>query len=441
MKKSLLFGFLISIFLSLTSVFAIEYEYNPCGNEMFWRMDGNTIVFFGEGGMYEYPLVFREIRKTDGKYDIYVGFDIKSEYMEIQLSDGSCAVIDLNRPYKEVELSDGKFVTVDGTYPYREVRLPDNQYALVRADVLCVEIEDSEGDLHVVDGRYEWKEVVDSNGDLHIVRTDIPLWEIADSNGDLHIVDARYEWTEAVDSYGDLHIVRKDSKWKLIQLSNGTYAAGESIYDYKEIVLSDGNSTIVPITPWNYEEIERVYISKEITGIDESVIVMSKNVTEFEVEEGNAFYTTDEYGALYNYDKSELIRFPCRAGTEHFIVPDTVRIIGAKAFSNNTYLKSVTFPETVEDFGEGVFDNTNIIIKGYAGSNSESFALTEGLVFQPIGEELNSYDIDDDGIVTPQDVTNIINLIINKDKDSQNIMTTFDIYSVMRFIRNTFVLR
>ncbi len=87
----------------------------------------------------------------------------------------------------------------------------------------------------------------------------------------------------------------------------------------------------------------------------------------FTVEPGNLFYSVDSYGVLYNYDKSELIKYPSALSITDYTVPEGVTRIAGRAFacdasisagsdSNATeHLQSVTLPESLTAVGAYAF--------------------------------------------------------------------------------------
>ena len=76
------------------------------------------------------------------------------------------------------------------------------------------------------------------------------------------------------------------------------------------------------------------------------------NLKEIIVEDGNKFYCSDN-GALYNYNKTELIQ--CPGACTEFNIPTSVASIGARAFQGCISLISVTIPNSVTTIGDDAF--------------------------------------------------------------------------------------
>lgn len=84
-------------------------------------------------------------------------------------------------------------------------------------------------------------------------------------------------------------------------------------------------------------------ISKNLTYIGDSAFKENVSVYAFDVDEENPEYSSDEYGVLYNKNKTKLIRYPNRSAWEEFTVPASVTEIAPYAFAGCKNLKSVKF--------------------------------------------------------------------------------------------------
>mgnify|MGYP004517825279 CR=1 FL=1 len=74
----------------------------------------------------------------------------------------------------------------------------------------------------------------------------------------------------------------------------------------------------------------------------------------FEVDPKNEVYSNDEYGVLFNKDKTKLIRGVCGLGTYH--IPPTVKEIGNDAFNfAGAWDTELVIPEGVEIIGDRAF--------------------------------------------------------------------------------------
>ncbi len=72
------------------------------------------------------------------------------------------------------------------------------------------------------------------------------------------------------------------------------------------------------------------------------------------VEEGNPAFVS-ENGVLFNKDKTILMCYPAGKSDEKYIMPNTVTIVGASAFSGNKHLTAVTLSSNLEIIGSSAF--------------------------------------------------------------------------------------
>ncbi len=72
------------------------------------------------------------------------------------------------------------------------------------------------------------------------------------------------------------------------------------------------------------------------------------------VEEGNPAFVS-ENGVLFNKDRTILMCYPAGKSDEKYIMPNTVTIVGASAFSGNKHLITVTLSSNLEIIGSSAF--------------------------------------------------------------------------------------
>lgn len=103
----------------------------------------------------------------------------------------------------------------------------------------------------------------------------------------------------------------------------------------------------------NVTEIQIGEILQLMTDHDFS---MCNNVVRFSVDENNKSCCADEYGVLYNVDKTIMIAYPPASPVEDYVIPDGVVRINA-VFNNCVNLKTLTIPKSL-GFRKGCgFDN------------------------------------------------------------------------------------
>ncbi len=134
-----------------------------------------------------------------------------------------------------------------------------------------------------------------------------------------------------------------------------------------------------------------------------------KNLQSIEVDPANEGYASED-GILYNKDKTVLLHYPQAKPGSDFTVPDHVKTVGDYAFSSNSNLKSITFPENVTEINQQVFlytklskvavfnasctfgvylfdnDNDDVIIYGHPESTAKDLARRSNKTFKPLSE-------------------------------------------------------
>ena len=101
-------------------------------------------------------------------------------------------------------------------------------------------------------------------------------------------------------------------------------------------------------------ELKNLYIGASCINADKIVHAMDyhyqtgevSNIENFIVSKDNPYYASFD-GVLYNKDFSELIQYPCNNANESYAVPETVEILGEKAFWYVKELKKVTVTKNV----------------------------------------------------------------------------------------------
>ena len=129
--------------------------------------------------------------------------------------------------------------------------------------------------------------------------------------------------------------------------------------------VSDGVATITGIAengniiriPAEYEGAPVARISAE----GASKFHMSNTITAYIVDEDNQYFSSDENGVLYNYDKTELINYPTASLLTDFTTPASVKTIADYAFRGVINLQNVTLNEGIVNIGSFAFWTSNIV--------------------------------------------------------------------------------
>lgn len=133
----------------------------------------------------------------------------------------------------------------------------------------------------------------------------------------------------------------------------GTYAFRfcESL---PSLELPDSVKVIEDLAFVGCDNLGSISIPAGIETIGDSVFNYCKNLRSINVDEQNAFYSSDD-GVLFNKNKDTIIQYPVGKIDAEYVIPDSVTTIGHCGFYDNDNLISVTIPESVTSIGENAF--------------------------------------------------------------------------------------
>ncbi len=101
----------------------------------------------------------------------------------------------------------------------------------------------------------------------------------------------------------------------------------------------------------------QIVIHKNIINIGECAFSSTPSLMSITVDENNPCYSSDEYGVLFNKDKTTLIRYPSSNEITSYTVPSSVTSIERDSFADSLCLKYVTMPDNVTSIGDDAFEN------------------------------------------------------------------------------------
>lgn len=103
------------------------------------------------------------------------------------------------------------------------------------------------------------------------------------------------------------------------------------------------------------ESLTSVHIPDSVTSIGDNAFYRCYSLTSIMVDTDNEYYSSDEYGVLFNKDKTILIQYPIGNQRISYTIPDSVTSIDYQAFRECEILTSVTFPDSVTWISYGAF--------------------------------------------------------------------------------------
>lgn len=102
-----------------------------------------------------------------------------------------------------------------------------------------------------------------------------------------------------------------------------------------------------------------VSIGSGVTQIGEGAFASNSGLISITVNSDNTAYSSDEYGVLFNKEKTELIQYPAGNERTEYTIPETVTSICTKAFSY-CKLTDVVIPDNVVNIDDYAFSDSSI---------------------------------------------------------------------------------
>ena len=121
------------------------------------------------------------------------------------------------------------------------------------------------------------------------------------------------------------------------------YGAFANCYSLENIVIPEGVETIDDYVFWESGNLKTVSISKTVKSIGDECFYFCNSLERITVDSDNEYYSSDEYGVLFNKDKTDLIRYPSGSKTADYTLPESVVRIETGAFCDADNLENVVF--------------------------------------------------------------------------------------------------
>lgn len=159
--------------------------------------------------------------------------------------------------------------------------------------------------------------------------------------------------------------------------------------------------------------LESITIPNSVTSIGIYAFSDCNNLKNITVSDDNNVYSSDEYGVLFDKDKTELIQYPVGNTRTTYSVPDSVININAYAFSDCPNLTNVSIPEGVITISGSAFRsctglNSIMIPDSVTSIGSQAFAICDSLTNITVDESNPVYSSDESGVLFDKNKTNLI---------------------------------
>ena len=147
-------------------------------------------------------------------------------------------------------------------------------------------------------------------------------------------------------------------------LPEGPIYFGHNLYSYKAeqavggaFAVADGTTCIldgfmIAASSLDFTEIS---IPATVEDVGDAPFEEWKALQRITVDSANPYYCSDDSGALYNKDKTVLLRYPAANPADSYDLPDMTERIGTEAFAYTIHLRSCGLPSSLREIGDGAF--------------------------------------------------------------------------------------
>ena len=322
MKRKLFVSLLMAILLLCIFTISASAESGTCGDNVTWELSADGVLTIsGTGDMTDYTLLTRLWSKQ------------QASITKIVIHDGVTSIGDYSF-YDFTALQD---VTIPGSV----TRIGADAFSGCES-LPSVTIPES------------------------VTRIDSSAFSGCDALSSVSIPDSVVDMGGSV-FYGCSGLTDVTYSKGLTSIPDSTFGCCDSLltFEVPQWVTSIGDYAFS-----NCEELQTISIHAGVTSIGFRALNQTPSLTAIELAEDHPVYSTDESGALFNKDKTELIAFLSTFSGD-YTVPDGVTLIHDYAFQSCTGLTGVHIPSCVETIGEWAFNDC---------VNMARLTLSEGLV-------------------------------------------------------------
>ncbi len=215
-----------------------------------------------------------------------------------------------------------------------------------------------------------------------------------------------------------------------VTISNGVVIIGNDAFEYctglEMLTVPDSVTSIGDNAFLGCSNIVSFDIGSGVTSIGDGAFAGCSGITEITVDASNGYYSSDEYGVLFNKNKTDLIQYPTGNERTAYTVPYGVIDISERAFRYSSYLESVDIADSVVNIGDSTLEYCSSLSSIRIGSHVASigdnvFIGCSSLAEIKVDSNNAYYSSDELGTLFNKNKTVLIQYPIGNERESYTI--------------------
>lgn len=128
------------------------------------------------------------------------------------------------------------------------------------------------------------------------------------------------------------------------------------------------------------DSLEKIFLPETVKEIGKNAFEGCKGIRRFYIASGNQRYTTQD-GVLFYKDKQALMIYPPKKANKVYYIPDGVKRIDRKAFSECSCLAELFIPSSVVTIDDEAFDACNKLKYIHVAEDNPNYVSVDGILF------------------------------------------------------------